>query len=298
MIGVLIQPTNDRVEVPTIMRALEPQVVDAVFAAVEPHLPGPSRSHPLGCHRPRTSDRLVFELILVRLVTGCSWVTAERLCAMKVSDTTARARRDEWVELGVFAKVAEEAIRAYDKVIGLDLCDVALDGSIHKAPGGGDGTGPNPTDRGRTGWKWSIATEGAGIPVGWTADGANRHDQKLLAPTLDQVKERGLLQEIGTLHLDRGYDADTVRQTLKDTYKIADAVIARKRSAGRAATKRAVPLGLRWPVERTNAWLANFGQLRRNTDRKSTHRLAQFALALAVLIAAKLIAWRDRWSFA
>jgi transposase len=130
--GCLPNPPTTEWRCPTIMRALEPEVVDAVFAAIEPHLPGPSRSHPLGCHRPRTSDRLVFELILVRLVTGCSWVTAERLCGMKVSDTTARARRDEWVEAGVFAKLAEEAIRAYDKVIGLDLEEVAVDGSMHK----------------------------------------------------------------------------------------------------------------------------------------------------------------------
>ena len=35
------------------MRALETEVVGAVWAAVEPLLPAPDRSHPLGCHRPR-----------------------------------------------------------------------------------------------------------------------------------------------------------------------------------------------------------------------------------------------------
>jgi hypothetical protein len=35
-----------------------------------------------------------------------------------------------------------------------------------------------------------------------------------------------------------------------------------------------VPLGMRWPVERTNSWLSNFGQLRRNTDRFVHRRLA------------------------
>jgi hypothetical protein len=55
-------------------------------------------------------------------------------------------------------------------------------------------------------------------------------------------------------------------------------------------------MGLRWPVERTNSWLSNFGQLRRNTDRKPVHRLAQFALAVAFLLTAKLIDWRNRWS--
>ena len=33
------------------------------------------------------------------------------------------------------------------------------------------------------------------------------------------------------------------------------------------------PMGMRWPVERTNSWLSNFGQLRRNTDRFIHHRI-------------------------
>jgi hypothetical protein len=55
------------------------------------------------------------------------------------------------------------------------------------------------------------------------------------------------------------------------------------------------PMGLRWPVERTNSWLSNFGQLRRNTDRFSAHRLAQFALAVALIITVKLVKWAKRW---
>ena len=60
--------------------------------------------------------------------------------------------------------------------------------------------------------------------------------------------------------------------------------------------KKIVPLGLRWPIERTNSWLSNFGQLRRNTDRSVAHRAAQLALAVVFLLTAKLIDWRDRWS--
>ncbi len=54
-------------------------------------------------------------------------------------------------------------------------------------------------------------------------------------------------------------------------------------------------MGLRWPVERTNSWLSNYGQPRRNTDRKVAHRLAQFAFAVAPLLTAKLVDWRNRW---
>jgi hypothetical protein len=53
---------------------------------------------------------------------------------------------------------------------------------------------------------------------------------------------------------------------------------------------------MRWPVERTNAWLSAYGQLRRNTDRFITHRLAQIALAVTFTITIKLFAYADRWS--
>ena len=59
---------------------------------------------------------------------------------------------------------------------------------------------------GKSGWKWSIATDQAGIPIGWEIVGANRNDCVLLEPTLDAIDGRGLLDEIDTMHLDCGYD--------------------------------------------------------------------------------------------
>ena len=166
---------------------------------------------------------------------------------------------------------------------------------MHKSPCGGEGTGKNPTDRSKLGWKWSILTDRNGIPIGWAIDGANRNDSVLLAPTLDNAADRGLLGEIETLWLDRGYDSAVTRERLAE-HEIDDAVIARKRKRGSKGTKTTQPMGLRWPVERTNSWLSNYGELRRNTDRKTIHRLAQFALAVAFLLTAKLIDWRNRWS--
>ena len=107
----------------------------------------------------------------MRLSTGCSWEDAERLCGNKASDTTVRGRRDEWLAGGVFDAIAPEATSGYDRVIGLELSDVALDGSSHKSRCGGDRTGKNPTDRGKLGWKWSVLTDTAAIPIGWTIDG-------------------------------------------------------------------------------------------------------------------------------
>jgi transposase len=82
------------------MRALETDVVDAVWAAVEPLLPTGVDEHPLVCHRPRVADSLSFRGMLIRLTTGSSWVDVDAI--HQVSDTTLRARRDEWIAAGVF----------------------------------------------------------------------------------------------------------------------------------------------------------------------------------------------------
>ncbi len=82
----------------------------------------------------------------------------------------------------MFDALRQHAVHAYDRIIGLGLSEVALDGSLHKAPCGGDGPGKNPTDRAELGWKWSIATDAQGFPIGWALDGANRNDVKLLDP--------------------------------------------------------------------------------------------------------------------
>jgi transposase len=273
---------------------MDPRVAEAVWKAIEGHLPPrPPDMHPLGCHRLRIPDRDCFQGILVRLVTGCSWDVAARLC--KASETTLRARRTEWLAAGVFDKLVEEAIAGYDRIIGLDLSEVAVDGSLHKAPCGGEGTGPNPTDRAKIGWKWSVATDLLGIPIGWVIDGANRNDSILLEPTLQAVADRGLLLDIETLHLDRGYDSALTTQRCHGL-GLTDIVCAKKKRKGEAKIKKPLTLGLRWPVERTNSWFSNFGQLRRNTDRFSRQRLGQVALAVALILTVKLVKWAKRWT--
>ena len=152
--------------------------------------------------------------LLIRLTTGSSWVDIEAILEHRVSDTTLRARRDEWIAAGVFERLKTEAMAAFDRIIGLDLSEVSVDGSLHKAPYGGEGTGPNPTDRGKLGWKWSVASERHGVPIGWAIDGANRNDVRMLIPTIEAVAAVGLLVDIDTLHLDRGYDYPVVRERL------------------------------------------------------------------------------------
>ena len=277
------------------MRAFEPEVVSIIWQSIEPLLPPPERTHPLGCHRPRIPDRLCFRGILIRLVTGASWVDIEAILDHQVSDTTLRARRDEWIDAGVFDRLEAEAKAAFDRVVGLDLSEVSLDGSLHKSPHGGEGTGPNPTDRGKLGWKWSVAVEAHGIPIGWAIDGANRNDIRLLDPTLDAIADRGLLADIGMLSLDRGYDYPVVRAQLH-ARGITELDIQRRGTKPPPGTAQRLTLGLRWIVEATNTWWSNYGQLRHSTDRKLVHRHAALQLATVVLIVGRLIDYHNRRS--
>ncbi|SCF56418.1 Putative transposase of IS4/5 family [Streptomyces sp. Ncost-T10-10d] len=98
--------------------------------------------HPLGCHRPRISDRIVFDKMLQLLRFGCSYqAIADSTC----SATTIRNRRDERIRLGAFARLNQIALESYDRVVGLVLDQIAVDGSITKAPGGGEAAGRSST---------------------------------------------------------------------------------------------------------------------------------------------------------
>lgn len=280
---------------PIMTRALDPEVADAIWQSIEPILPPPDDTHPLGCHRPRVPDHLCFRALLIRLVTGSSWTDIEAIMGHVVSDTTLRTRRDEWITAGVFDQLCAEAIAAFDRIIELDLDVVAIDGSIHKAPYGGHGTGKSPVDRAKLGWKWSVAVDRHGIPVGWVIDGANRNDVTMLEPTLDAVTATGLDLDIGTLSLDRGYDYPVVRDRLA-ARGIHELDIQRRGTKPAAGEPHRLCLGLRWIVEATNSWWSNYGQLRRNTDRHTRHRNAALQLATTVLIVGRLLDYRNRWS--
>jgi transposase len=276
------------------VRALDPAVISILWQAVFALLPERVDTHPLGCHRKRVSDLLCFRGILIRLVTGSSWETVEALMEYKVSDTTLRARRDEWIRAGVFDQLETQTRAGYDRIIGLDLECVALDGSIHKAPCGGEGTGKSPVDRAKLGYKWSVAVDANGIPIGVAIDGANRNDLRLLEPTLDAITANGLLGDVELLTLDRGYDYPVVRARLA-AYGLTQLDIQQRGTKPPPGTPHRITLGLRWIVEALNSWWTNYGQIRRSTDRNDIHRLTALSLATTVLMTCRLIDYRNRW---
>ena len=75
----------------------------------------------------------MFDKLVQVLRFGCSY---EAIADTTCSATTLRADRDEWIALGVFAALARIAREAYDRIVGLLLDHLAVDGCITKTPGG------------------------------------------------------------------------------------------------------------------------------------------------------------------
>ena len=253
------------------------------FAALLPPRPTTDPAHPLGCHRPRVADRLVFDKLLQVLRFGCSY---EGIADTTCSATTIRNRRDEWIALGVFTQLKTTVLDAYDRIVGLLLDDLAVDGCITKAPGGGEVAGRSPVDRGKQGMKRSLLVEARGIPLGRVLAGANRHDSPLLEPTLDRLNDLGPLPDTITVHLDAGYDSATTRTLLTERELTAE--IARK------GVKAPIQATRRWHVERTNAWHNAFNRLQRCYERKEQVIDAFFDLADATITLRSLI--RQAWT--
>ncbi len=265
---------------------LEPLWVQV--SALLPERPVVSPTHPLGCHRRRIPDRVVFEHVIAALVHGSGY---ERIASPGCSDATIRRRLKEWAAAGLSEQVHALALRAYDRMIGLELDDLAVDGCITKAPGGGEVAGRSPVDRGKQGLKRSLVTDGVGIPLHVVSDGANRHDAPLLGPTLAGLAKLDGLPEDVTVHLDRGYDGGPSRALL-DALGF-DGAIARK------GVPAPIQAGSRWVVERTHQWMNGYGKLRRCTEKLRPVVDFYLFLAAALVVLRRLIQrarLRYRWA--
>jgi IS5 family transposase len=146
-------------------------------------------------------------------------------------------------------RLREICLDAYDRLIGLELSEVAMDGCVTKAPCGGEKAGRSPVDRGKRGIKRSMAVDAEGIPLGAVSAAANRHDSPLLVPTLEAVAETlGTLPEGASVHLDRGYDSPLTRERLAEL-GLRWETSGKGKPAPFWATNR-------WVVERTSSWQA------------------------------------------
>lgn len=157
-----------------------------------------------------------------------------------------------------------------------------MDGAITKAPLAGEGTGPNPTDRAKSGTKRSVLVEGKGIPIGVAVDGANTHDMKMTEQTLESIvieRPRPTKTHPQNLCLDKGFDFPEV-----------DELVARWGYTGHIArrgvdqSKRERIPGYRarrWVVERTHSWMNRFRRLLIRWEKKIENYLAMLHFACA-----------------
>lgn len=274
------------------MPAVPSSVIDPLWNQFAALIPERHVTHPWGCHRPRIADRVVFDKLIQVLVFGVAYAKiADSAC----SATTLRTRRDEWIDAGVFEQLEQLCLEAYDRIVGLDLADLTVDGCIVKAPCGGEAAGKSPVDRGKQGTKRSLLVDGVGIPLGCVIAGAHRNDSPLLRPTLGKLArlDEGLgvgLPEDITVHLDAGYDSGKTRDLLDEL------------GCTGVISVKGFPLqaGMRWVVERTNSWhTRGFTKLAICTERRASVIEAFIALANAVIITRRLLAqaWlTHRWT--
>jgi transposase len=270
--------------VPAVPSCILDPLREQFLALLPPHLD----EHPLGCHRRRIADAVVFDKLVEVLVYGAGY---ERIADGCCSATTLRRRRDEWIRLGVWDRLRLTALDADDQMIGRDLADLAVDGCTTKAPCGGECAGRSPVDRGKGGLKRSQLAEGVGVPLATVSAPANTRDDALLPATLDALKDFAPLPADVTMHLDAGYDYRPCREALDE--RGLQGEIAHR---GEAAP---IQVGRRWVVERTNSWLNDFGKLRRCTERRRDCIDAYLALAAAIVTIRALLraAWYGyRWN--
>jgi putative transposase len=265
------------------------RISDEWWAVLQPLLPVHVNPHRFGGGRPRGPDRRCADAIFSVLRTGCQWQALDQtdLCA----HSTAHDRFHAWVEAGVFLTLWQAGVQQFDELCGSDWDWLAMDGALTKAPLGGESTGRNPPDRGKSGVKRRLLTEGQGVPIGLEVEGANRHDMKRVRATLTSLvvaRPAPTPEQPQGMCLDAGYDYDEVYGVLQEFGLTAhvrprgDEAQALKREAGFKAR--------RWVVERAHSWMNRFRRLLVRWDKKPENYLAflHFACGLIAFRAARL----------
>jgi hypothetical protein len=211
----------------------------------------------------------VFRLVVEALVHGSGY---ERIAVEGCSDWTIRNRVKTWSALGLAHELHRLALTAYDKMIGLELDDLSADGCHTKAPVKGDKAGRSPVDRGKQGLKRSTLVEARGVPLGIASAGANRHDSKLLEPTITAAERQlGALPTDARIHLDSAYHGKPCHKVLDDHHLVGQ--IAAK------GLPAPIQVGKRWVVERSQSWMNGYGKIRRCFERDG--KVVDFYLYLA-----------------
>ena len=152
-----------------------------------------------------------------------------------------------------------------------------------KHPWVGVKTGRNPTDRGKSGVKRSLLTDGRGVPLGPVIDGANRNDHKLMRQTLAAIpvrRPKPTRRQPQHLCLDKGFDYDEPR-ALAEAFGFT--LHLRSRGEEAWAKRHARAKARRWVVERTHAWLNRFRSILIRWAKKPANYLALLHFVFGII---------------
>lgn len=144
------------------------------------------------------------------LWTGCQWKALHRSW-FGVSSSVVHARFQMWREAGVFAKLMRRLVKTYGKKREIKWRWQACDSKSCASPLGRDGTGRNPTDRGKHGSKIHLLVDKRGAPLSIVITGANRHDKTAAVDLIVSVVIKRPNKE-QHLCADKAYDATDVRE--------------------------------------------------------------------------------------
>jgi len=258
------------------------EIPTPLWQKFEPHIPSPPHHPQQNGGRPRVCPRAVLTRILFILRTGAQWNALDMLPGP--SRSTVHRYFQAWVAAGLFERIWALALELYDTEAGIVWEWLVADGSLGKAPLQGEKTGPNPTDRAKSGVKRSILTEGRGVPVGLAIAGANRLDYQLLAETLASVPvARPAPTEEVPIHLcaDKGYDYADVDAIVEQEGFTPH--IPQRGTGSRTQPREPRKQARRWVVKRTHAWLHQWRHVFLRWHRKAANYLAALQFAAAVI---------------
>jgi len=94
-------------------------------------------------------------------------------------------RLRDWQAAGVWYALYQLLLSKLDNAGKIDWERAAVDATFARALGGVEGSGPNPTDRGRPGVKQHLLVDAEGLPVAGVTTAANVPDVKELVPLVD-----------------------------------------------------------------------------------------------------------------
>lgn len=229
--------------------------------------------------------RPVLSAIVYVLRTGCQWKALPK----ELGSASAIHRYfQQWHRAGFFVGLWRAGLAEYDEMEGVAWDWQSADGAMVKAPLALECAGANPTDREKKGRKRSLLVDGRGVPLSLVASGANLHDVKLLAATLDQViRARPAPRAKAAQHLctDAGYKGAPARQTVEKRHYRPQ--IQQRREEAEAKRKRPGYKARRWAVEQTHSWLNRVRKLLVSFEKTKEGYVALLALAAA------MICWRQ-----